>query len=1129
MERPVHGRGVRPIGDHGPVRFSILGPLLVHDAAGRPVTVGGARLRTLLLLLLLRPGQRVTTEELVDAIWAGEPPPTANNALQALVSRLRRVLAQGAMVDGDASGYRLDIAPEQVDVVRFETLAGRGRSRLRVDPATAVQDLGAALALWRGPALTDLTSRGLAEDVALRLSETRRSVLEDHLTALAELGRYTEVLPEAEALASREPHRERPLELLIRALAATGRTADALAAYDRFRTLLVDELGLDPSPQLRDLHLRLLRGELDPPGPVDDLGGPPREHREATASVGEERRGVCDPPLSLPAVLTSFVPREAEVDTAVDLLTRGRLLTLTGPGGAGKTRLAIESTSALALRAPELIAHGGWFVELAPRAAADIPQALISALGLREHALFQARSTGAAAVPPMERATAFIGDQPALLVLDNCEHLVADVVHLVESLLARCPRLRILATSRQPLGVSGEQLLAVPPLELPPEGTTAERAVGYSSVALFAERAAAVRPGFRVDEENVADVVRLTRELDGMPLALELAAARLRSMTVAQMARRLGDRFRLLTGGTRSAMPRHRTLRAVVDWSWELLDEAERRLLRRLSIFAGGATLEAVEGVCADRGAKGTVDGDDVWGVLFALVDKSLVVAETPVGDEAPPRYRQLETVRAYAAERLRECGEEESYRDEHARYVRALWRESDPLLRGPGQRETMVRLDAEADHCGAALRWAIERGDSALALDLIEYSQRYWALGGAWRRLNQWAEEVLDVVGDRVPEGRAVAYASCLFHHALDGNLDHSLTVQRLRRVEEVMEEAGERVEEHHTLVYGLVYKALIEGRVDDSYERLVAAVEQDDPWMRAMVRLLLALLDVLSGRVGRSMERASTALEEFRACGDTWGQCQALAQAADSQRFGDLRRCGELLDEGMRLAEGTALRGMAAMFRVRRAQVLTDLGELEAARRDLRVLFDGQEPIEREHMLLLWLTEAHWSREAGDLEGARAILDRVGASLPELDGLSPLYIEAAWRSQLAIVRWMSGETEAAWWENGRSWWLAARGLGPVCAEILDVFVMMSAKEDPARAAVFLGYSEALRGVPDIVTPYVVRAREQVRHALGEEEYLHLVGRGREVGAERALRLVSRWLAPIVPDTGPGRVDGHP
>ncbi|MFD3686198.1 ATP-binding protein [Nocardiopsis sp. NPDC058631] len=1086
------------------MRFSILGPLLVHDTTGRPVTIGGARLRVLLSLLLLRPGQRVSVEGLIDGIWAGAPPAAAGNALQALVSRLRRALGEGALIDGDGTGYRLAVDPGQVDADRFEALAGEGRTHLASGRAAdAERALGEALALWRGPALSDLTAHGVAEDIALALAETHRSATEDHLAARAELGHHAEILPRVEALARREPSRERPVELLMRVLAAAGRTADALTAYDRFRARLADGLGLDPSPQLRDTHLRLLRGEFDAPSPAP----------------------AARPQLHLPVTLTSFVPRDTEVGAAVDLLARERLVTLTGPGGAGKTRLSIETAAALAARAPQMLARGCWFVELASRSGADVLDALVGALDLRAHAMIRTRSAPVP-IPPLERVVSHIGDHAALIVLDNCEHLVEDVARAVEPLLARCPRLRVLATSREPLGVPGEQLMPVPSLALPPEGAHAEKALTYPAVALFTERAAAARPGFAVTPDNVAHVVRVARELDGMPLALELAAARLRSMTIAQLAERLTDRFRLLTGGSRGALPRHRTLRAVVDWSWELLDEPERRLLRRLSIFTGGAGLEAIERVCADPsdpGTEGRVDGRDVWTALFSLVDKSLVIAENPARDDEPPRYRQLETVRAYAAERLALSGEEVRVRDAHALHIRDLWRGADPLLRGRRQAELLVRLAPESADHGAAVRWAVERRDADLALDLVEYTQWYWTLGGSWRQLGRWSEAVLDMLGDRIPEGRTVAYASCLFHRAGEGAVDHDVALERVREIEEIVTAAGERIERHPVLVHCLLYGAMIQGRPGEAYERLVTALDQPDPWMRAMVRCLLSLLDAVTGHTGESLGKAEAALEEFRACGDAWGVCQALAQVVDVYRFEDLERCCELLAEGIQHAQASGLTGMVALFRVRRVQALTDLGDLEAARLDLTALFDFEGPVQDEHMVLLWLTEAQWLREAGELGRARAVVERMREELNGLGGFSPVYIEGGLEVMSAVLHWRTGAPEEAWRDLGRAWRLASQGLGPVCAEVLDVFAMMLAPESPRRAARVLGWSEALRGVPDNTTPYVVRAREHTRRELGGAEYGRLVAEARSTAKDEILARAGEWLPPAVSDRGSG------
>ncbi|RKS07858.1 putative ATPase [Nocardiopsis sp. Huas11] len=1092
--------------------------------------IGGARLRTLLALLLLRPGQRVATEALVDAIWGDSAPAATGNALQALVSRLRRVLGDEAEIHGDASGYRLEIGPGQVDLVEFESLTRRGRARLAAGrPTDAITCLGEALALWRGPALPDLTARGVAEDTALRLNETHRMVREEYLAALVALGRHAEALPEAEALTSAEPHRERPVELLMRALAGTGRTADAVAVYDSFRARLADDLGLDPSDRLQDVHLRLLRGELsaaepviaEPLGPsgAAEAGSVPDGASDGTSADAPR----ADPPqLHLPSTLTSFVPRETEVDTAVGLLAQGRLVTLTGPGGSGKTRLAIETAGALAARAPELLSRGGWFVGLAPvTSGAEVLDAIALALDLREHAVMRARANTAPS-SPAERIVSFLGDRPALIVVDNCEHLVQEVARAVEPLLARCPGLRVLATSREPLGVPGERLLTVPSLALPPEGADVDRAVASPAVSLFTERAQAVRPGFAVTSGNVAHVVRITRELDGMPLALELAAARMRTMAPAQLAARLSDRFRLLTGGSRSVLPRHRTLRAVVDWSWELLDEGERRLLRRLSIFSGGATLDAVERVCADAGAEGTVAGQDAWTVLFALVDKSLVIADNATRDDAPPRYRQLETVRAYALEHLGRSGEEEDVRDRHARYVRDLWRTSDPLLRGLRQTETLARLRVEADNFGPAVRWAVERRDGALALDLVEYGQWYWMLDGSWRQLARWSRPVLALVGERAPEGRAIAFACAQFNLAADSCTSQSAATEHVRSALRTLEEHGERAERHPMLVYGLVYQAMFDDGAAEAVQRLERAADQPDAWMTATVRLLLALVDSLRGRMDRAMASITAALDGYRACADLWGQCQAMLQMVEAVRYQDLERCLDLLDEGLEMARRAGLAGNVAAFLLRRAQVRTGLGDLEGARGDMDAIVDVDIAAEDEHIVMLRMAEAEWWCAKGEPGRARGVLEAAEPLVAGLGGFAPLYIEPVVRSLSATIAWTEGDRDRAWREAAAAWWTGAHGVGSVSAEVLDTFAMMLAADEPRRAVALLGSSAVLRGVADTATPRVRRAREQCRRALGDAEYERLLEQAGRTDDKAVREQVGAWLARLLPDTVP-------
>ncbi len=422
------------------------------------------------------------------------------------------------------------------------------------------------------------------------------------------------LVAELEELVTAHPLRERLYGQLMRALSRAGRQADALAAYERLRARLAEELGIDPSKELQAVHVAVLRAEIAPPpavaaSPTDqDRGREPREPREP-----RERALAGAAALALPvsartnlrAQITSFVRRTEDIARITAVLAGARLVTLTGAGGAGKTRLASEAAARLLDRMPD----GVWLVELGPVVdPADLPQAVLSLFGARELGLLA--PLGASAVPPLERLVEAVGDKQLLLVLDNCEHLVAAAAALVDRLLARCPALRVLATSREPLGLTGEVLHPVGPLATPEGDVTPGEALGYPAVRLFADRGAAARPGFGVDEATVRPVLRICRALDGMPLAIELAAARLRALSPGQIAARLDDRFRLLAAGGRAALARHQTLRAVVDWSWDLLGDAERVLLRRLSVFAGGAARERWRAAGQPGGGRGGRGGD---------------------------------------------------------------------------------------------------------------------------------------------------------------------------------------------------------------------------------------------------------------------------------------------------------------------------------------------------------------------------------------------------------------------------------------------------------------------------------------------------------------------------------------
>ncbi|CAM5238071.1 AfsR/SARP family transcriptional regulator OS=Streptomyces alboniger OX=132473 GN=CP975_09975 PE=3 SV=1 [Streptomyces alboniger] len=703
-----HGGGTAA-GDNGGVRYRLLGPTRAFRPDGTPVAVGGPRLRALLTVLALRAGRAVPVQVLVDEVWPTGPPADAPGALQALVGRLRRALGAAAVASADG-GYRLRADPDDVDVFRFDRLVGEGADALAAgDAAKAAVLLDDALALWSGEPLADLPDR-TAE--ATRRQARRLDARRARTAAALALGRAEQILPELGALCDTHPLDE-PLQLLrLRALRDAGRPAEALAAYDGVRRVLADRLGADPGPALRALHEELLRAPGPPPGRAP---GHPRTR--------SSRR-----PGNLRARLTSFVGREADIDALRDDLARARLVTLLGPGGAGKTRLSQEAAEAVAGNLPD----GVWLAELAPvEDPADVPEALLTALGARETVLRGAGAEELRALSdrhgedPVVRLVEHCAGRRMLIILDNCEHVVEAAARLADELLTRCPELRILATSREPLGVPGEFSRPVEPLPEP------------VALRLLAERGAAVQPGFTVDGDPEA-AAEICRRLDGLPLAIELAAARLRLLTPRQIADRLDDRFRLLTSGARTALPRQQTLRAVVDWSWELLDDAERAVLRRLSVFAGGCDLPAAEAVCATAGGA-----YDVADPLGSLVDKSLVAAAPSPLPGDGMRYRLLETVAEYAGERLDEAGDRAGAERAHLTHYREVARTTDPRLRGRGQRAAVERLETEYENVRTALRHAVAAGDEQEALCLVLSLSWYWQIRGLRMETRHWARDV--------------------------------------------------------------------------------------------------------------------------------------------------------------------------------------------------------------------------------------------------------------------------------------------------------------------------------------------------------------------------------------------------
>jgi len=606
--------------------FRILGELQVLQD-GHPVDLGSPRQRALLARLLVA-GAGVTTDRLLEDLWPEDAPEPARHALHVYVSRLRGALgADGARLQRQGSGYRLTVATDELDASRFEGLAGEGRAaRTRGDPETASTRLEAALDMWRGPALTEFADEPFAREEAGRLEELRLTALEDRLWADLELGRDGELVDELDGLVSEHPFREAFVEQLMLVLYRSGRQADALRVYQTERATLAEELGIDPGPALRGMEERILR--QDP-----SLG--------TTSGEAPSSR-----PDQLPLQRTSFMGRQRELTLGAKLLARTRLLTLTGAPGIGKTRLALR----LAADHQSEFPHGSVFVPLA--AVSDsrfVIDAIARTLGLRE----------TKDESPLDVVKAHLRERYLLLLLDNFEHVIGAAAQVGE-LLDVAPDLKILITSRSRLGLSGEQEYPVPSLGLPPldPALSAETLRSYDAVGLFLTRARATDPGFDLDAGNAAAIAGITLRLDGLPLAIELAAARVRLLPPQELLGRLERSLNLLTGGPADAEERHRTMRDAIAWSYDLLEPEERSLFRRLGVFRGGFTLEAATRV-AERPDAEIVEGVD------SLLAKSLLYRPVDIGRA---RFSMLETMREFAVAELASAGEGQEISARHAR-----------------------------------------------------------------------------------------------------------------------------------------------------------------------------------------------------------------------------------------------------------------------------------------------------------------------------------------------------------------------------------------------------------------------------------------------------------------------------
>jgi predicted ATPase/DNA-binding SARP family transcriptional activator len=896
------------------LEYRVLGPVEVRRG-DESLPLGQPKQRAVLALLLLDRDHAISQDQLIEKLWPESAPGKPRTAVQGYISGLRKTLGAGAIETSD-SGYVLRADSDQLDAHRFESLVREGRESLAEHrPEQAAETLRHALALWNGRAFADFTYDPWAQSEIGRLEEFRLVAQEELADALLQLGEGAELAGDLEALLRENPLRERLSSQLILALYRSGRQTEALATYQRLRERLLEELGIDPNPELQELYRKILNQD-------ETLRSP---------------RGRATPPHNLPTPSNALIGRVAELEDVRRLLTRSdvRLLTLTGTGGTGKTRLALR----VAADALSNFADGVFLISLAPiRDPAFVIPRIMQTLLVHE----QPGQT------PQETLVGHLADRQVLLVLDNFEQVV-DAAPRIAELLAACRGLNVLATSRTSLDLTGENEYPVPPL------------LEADGVALFAERASAKRPDFSPN----GDVAEICRRLDCLPLAIELAAARTKVLPTSAILAKLDQRLSLLTRGSRDLPPRQQTLRAAIDWSYDLLSEKERHAFSAVATFAGGFTSEAAE-------ALEILDAD----VLGDLVDRSLVRLS---GD----RYAMLETIREYAAERLRECDDHDELRERHARYYVELTARARLQLDGPEQALWLRLLDLESANIRLALTWALERGDGETALRLAVGTARVWRVHGQYAEGRHWLESAL--AHPAPPEERAKGYitlASMLIDH---GHYDEGARVSTAA-IELCRGEPGDQIllgKALNNLAVAHLYRGDLDGAATILGESLELARVAGD-----RIAIVPAIHNL--GEIALARERADDALELFS---------EALTLARDLGHSYLCALClsslgAALIDSGHADAAAHAL-----------TETLTLAAELE----DTETMSDALEDT------------AAVVAERGEAEAAARLLGAAAAQRERTDTQrSPVHAKRLARLETEIRRAVGEEAWAQSWSAG-------------------------------------------------------------------------------------------------------------
>ncbi|MFG3436510.1 BTAD domain-containing putative transcriptional regulator [Nonomuraea sp. NPDC047897] len=1086
------------------MRFGVLGPLGVWTDDNRPVQVPELKVRALLACLLAHEGRLVSADRLVMDLWGVRPPGDPAGALQNKVWQLRRAL-EGAepggrdLVARQGHGYRLLVGSGAVDADRFHDLTTRARAS--EDPRVRAGLLADALALWRGPAFADFADEEFARAAKDRLEEQRLTALEEQAETRLALGDHALVADELVDLVDRYPLRERLRAAHVRALYLAGRQSAALSSYAELRARLADELGLDPSPELAALHQAIL---------TQDPSLSPAPSPATTAAR---------PATNLPAALTELIGRDEAVEELRTLLGTHRLVTLTGCGGVGKTQLALAAAARVAPTFPDGVRLAE-FAALAPHPGSpanrpgrrptavptEVHEAVASVLGIRDDIVVV---PGGGSLSLTDRIVQAIGARPILLLFDNCEHVIEPVAALTEELLKRCPALRILSTSRSPLGVTGEYLREVPPLRWPEPSSKAspEALRRFSAVELFVRRATAAAPGFVLDESNTEAVGSICRRLDGIPLALEMAATRVRALGVRELDARLDDRLRLLTSGARTAPARQRTLRAVIDWSWELLGEQERAVLRRLAVHIGGLTLAAAEETCGFDG----LGRAEVLDLLARLVDCSLVVM-TEGADG--PRYRLLESVTAYCLERLREADELTELQRRHRTYYTGLAERAGPCLRGHDQGRWLRLLDAENANLRGALDSAVRSADAECALRLANALTWYWQLRGRTGEAERSLTSALslEAAAPAALAARATAWRGG-FRLALGGSADPLADYRTaLRRYAEV-DEPQERAHAQWFLASNLYGMGDTGPSKDLLHDALATFRSYGDRWGTAAALSTLAFHAKFRGDFDALRRDGERSLEMFGELGDQWGRLQAMVPLQTlAEVFGDYPQARRLYRDGLRIAEDLGLWPNVTFQ-------LAGLGRIALLMRDYP---RAREFHERARRLAVEQSDAFGeqyaeiglglgARREGDLSAAEAHMRNVLALHQKL-GYEP-GMPALILAELGFTAELRGDARRAR-ELQLEGLAAARSTGDPRAIALALEGLAGAQAlagHADHAARLLGAAAAARlsvGVPlpEGERDDVDRVETLARRTLGVAEYDAEFARGRESGPTACL-----------------------